>query len=316
MIRLCISLLLSFSLTLAPIRAKEDSALVLEKYLAVHSFLAVDRAWKTKIAFMDRVEDSFVSTTPKPVDFKAAEHFKEIRYFTGSQDEQPVKITVNDCKGHSYSELDQLTDGKLVVEQFSRGFYPNGDLRCFQHWRAGRIVNAVSINPNGKIEEVKEGNGRLTIHEPGGEYRRTWLHNGLPLALEFFKNNAAYKLILYGNDNAILTLQRNVENLILPASGETWIRSGNGEIGFQPLHSFDEKGQVAQQKNQSADVLLMPARIDSRNEGLVQDVQKNWANVYPLRRRNFFNYFNTILSSARLTLQDIDLPTFTVHKIE
>ena len=270
-----------------------------------HIFVPVDPAWHTVISYQKLRPDAFV-TVDHPTADEMKNFYKEVRYFTFADPHDlndAVKIVGSYPNGAIYEEIDKLSG----AEQYSRSFFLNGRLRNYSHWRSGKWLAGLAVDPEtGKPNYFSNGAGSLTTHdEKSGSFKTEWYQDGAIFLTDQFRASKRDEVTLYiAND--FLQVRREEEKLDLISQAEAWTLPVGADPQFQII--YDGKGGPVTPKN--TDVHALPAAIDGPRQSLEDELKKilrEWRVAYPKRRKAFIDRFDQILAQSGQTWKSLNI---------
>jgi len=230
--------------------------------------------------------------------------YKEVRFFTHADPHDPndaIKIITYYPNGAIYSEVDNAW-----MEQFCRRFFSNGLLKNYTHWRFGRWLGGLAVDPETKKANCfSGGSGSLTTYDKRiGTYETEWHQHGAVFLVEQFTDSKRTEVTLYaGNDS--LRVTKDKEELSLVSESEEWTRPVGSDPQFQII--YDGKGGPVAAKN--SDVRLIPPMLGNRESQAAElnQIRQEWRIAYPKRHKAFLDRFDQVLSGSGQTWESLHI---------
>jgi len=193
-----------------------------------HVFAPVDPRWKELVSYSRLEPESFVVERNPSAEAKR-NLYKEIRYFPDSTNDpnKAVKILTYYPDGKLYSEIDKVGD-----ECFAKHFFSDGTFADFTHWRRGKWIAGVAMNPKTKEENhFSDGSGHLTTYDDVRDISKTtWYQKGGVFLVFHYAKSRRDEIRLYVDNDCMFVLKAE-ESLYVLSELEIWTKAaGKDEV--------------------------------------------------------------------------------------
>jgi RNA polymerase sigma factor (sigma-70 family) len=257
-------------------------------------FAPVNKDWIKRTAWLRPTWDppesyEGVKKEDRKPDDKAL--MQEDRYFVHDDDKSPCKILMYYPSGAEYREIDNLTKGDKVREQFCRLCYPEGSPKEFMHWKDGKWMDGVSVSPDGRVtHRLKDGTGDLVRYgAKEGNRTHSWYFDGDEY-LEMRYSQGDCVRIRLNDASGYFIAKPGEEELILASRGEIWTRRAGEEARYQ-----------------RGDAPLIMDHGEREEEAFKMRVQ------YPQRRADFMKGYGKRLEKAGKTWKELKIEFLRVE---
>jgi RNA polymerase sigma factor (sigma-70 family) len=247
------------------------------------AFQPVQKAWLRKVTYLkpDKLDppNSFEVIAPKDRDPGFRQYHKDISYYEKAEDSKPRRSYRYHPTGYLETEIDNVGQ-----EQFSRSLRPDGSVRSYLHWRAGKWLEGYSTSPDGKHKHrLTEGDGELVSYgSKQGDRIHRWYSRGDNFLDKRYRDGRCVEVRLNCGDDWLIAARDGTERLLLTARKEIWQKTPGSGVWLQ---EFDKEPGFERDQNCIA----------------------QWQKEYPRRRAAFLKRYGTLLREAGHTWEGLQI---------
>jgi RNA polymerase sigma factor (sigma-70 family) len=250
-----------------------------------NAFRPVADGWIKKINYLDArgagdPPNGYKVVAPADRDPARKDYYKEVRYYEKSGDAKARRIERYDPAGRLEQEIDNVGD-----EQFSRSLGPDGAVRSYLRWQAGKWLDGYSVGPDGKEKHrLAKGAGELAFYgrEAGNRLHR-WYDRAQNFLDKRYQDGRCIEVRLNLGSDWLIASRDGNERLLLESKKEIWHKAPGAGVLMQEL----DKVPIFERRERQA--------------------VEQWQKEFPLRRAAFLEAFGALLRQADRTWEGLGI---------